>query len=793
MTVGLLHPTARRPHRPRPGYSPMPKALLSVWLIIALASPLAALTTDQRRAQIDWMRANLPDVPAWNEWQQRTGVLPPDFDTLPSVNALPDPLRFLDGRPVRSAKDWTARRAEIRQLFEQYVTGSFPAKPKIDRVVALDETRGASYVTRNVRLEFGPQSQGTLRVQVTLPDGPGPFPALICPNLAGWAPALIRRGYASVGFAGSDFMDDAAALKDLYPEHDFAALPRRAWTVQLVLDYLETLPSVDMRRIGLFGYSRDGKMATIAAALDERIAALIAGSTGVGGILPWRLAGESGMGEGIQSTTMMFPTWFAPQLRFFAGREDRLPVDANSLVALIAPRAVLMEYGLNDEVSSVWGAEQTYHSVKPVYDFLKKPVRLDLLRVPGFHGANDQEACLDWLDIQFGRSSRPWTNSFLFPWSFAEWRRLSGEKLDVKKYPAQSGALSASSAADWEKQAAAIRQSVQWMLGDQPPSMPVPPPRAFPGRSPPPGPTVVAKGATGNPGQLAPDVPAWVISRGGIQEFGWLEPEKNTVESRKVRFGQGVSGDLYYPAGTAEGTRLPTVIWLHGYSYPLGYMWVYRRDLHPILALVKAGCAVLAYDQTGFGSRQAESAPFYDRHPHWSQLGRMVEDVRGAIDMLEKDALVDPKRISLLGYTLGGTVALHAAALDARVNAVVAIAGFTPLRAAGATAAYSEERGLLPRLGFFAGQENRIPYDYDALIATIAPRAVLVVQPQRDRLADPAGVRAAVEAARKVYSLQNAGARLGLLEPDDYRRYPNATQDAVIRWMAENSNPKASP
>jgi dienelactone hydrolase len=768
------------------------KALVCVSLVLTLASSLAALSIGERRAYRDWLQKNLPDVPAWNEWLQgASDRLPPDFDALPSTNALPDPLRFMDGRPVKTTRDWAARRAEIRQLFEQYVTGSFPPQPDIARVVAVDEIRGNGYSTRTVRLEFGPETKGSLRVQVTLPDGPGPFPALIAPNLAGWGPALIRRGYASVGFAGNDGMDDAASLKDLYPQHDFATLPRRAWAVHLVLDYLETLPQVDMKRVGLFGYSRDGKMATIAAALDERISALIAGSTGVGGILPWRLAGESGMGEGIQSTTMMFPTWFAPQLRFFAGREDRLPVDANSLVALIAPRAVLMQYGLNDEVSNAWATEQVWHSVKPVYDLLKQPVRLDLLRVPGFHGANDQEACIDWLDIQFGRTKRAWRNDFMFPWKHADWRALSGEQLDAAKYPVPTP-LAPSTAADWQKQAGEIRQSVQWMLGDQPPSMPALPPRFF-GRGPPPGPTTVAKGATGNPGQLAPDVPAWVISRGGIQEFGWLEPEKNQVDSRKVRFGQGVSGDLYYPAGLPEGTKLPAVVWLHGYSYPLGYMWVYRRDLHPILALVKAGYAVLAYDQTGFGSRQLEAAPFYDRYPHWSQLGRMVEDARGALDALEKDALIDPQRLSLLGYTLGGTVALHTAALDSRVNGTIAIAAFSPWRTRGGTAAYSDELGLLPRLGLFAGHEGRIPYDLDGLIATIAPRPVLIVQPQRDRLADVTGVRNAVDSARKIFALHEAADFLDLHEPDDYRRYPNATQDAVIRWMAENLTPRTSP
>ena len=113
-------------------------------------------------------------------------------------------------------------------------------------------------------------------------------------------------------------------------------------------------------------------------------------------------------------------------------------------------------------------------------------------------------------------------------------------------------------------------------------------------------------------------------------------------------------------------------------------MWVYRSDLHPVLALTQAGYAVLAFDQSGFGSRMAETGPFYDRYPHWSQMGRMVEDARAATciekDALEKDSLVDPQRISLYGYSMGGMVGLYTAALDPRVKGVVSISGFTPMR-----------------------------------------------------------------------------------------------------------------
>ena len=251
-------------------------------------------------------------------------------------------------------------------------------------------------------------------------------------------------------------------------------------------------------------------------------------------------------------------------------------------------------------------------------------------------------------------------------------------------------------------------------------------------------------------------------------------------------------GDLYYPSGTPEGTKLPTVIWLHGCSYPLGYMWVYHNDLHPILALVRAGYAVLAFDQSGFGSRMSETGPFYDRYPHWSQMGRMVEDARAAIDALEKDSLVDPQRIYLFGYSMGGTVGLYTAALDSRVKGLVSICGFTPMRSdtaargTGGVARYSHERGLIPRLGFFVGHEDQIPYDFPELLGVVAPRPVLVVEPQLDRDATPADVKSAVEQAKGVYALYGSGEKLELQEPWDYNRLPKKMQDEIVKWMGAN-------
>lgn len=775
------------------------RLLLPAALVFSLQVPAfgqqssAPMTTAERQEYLRKLVEILPPVPSWTEWQQKTGTLPPDFNSLPKQNELPDPMKFLDGRPVRTAADWEARRKEISELSQKYVWGTVPPRPAITRTEVVSEKHGDGYIVRDLKFIFGPEDKGSLRARVVIPDGPGPMPVLINSDMQGWAPELIRRRYISAGYAGNDSMDDAAPLDALYPKYDFALLPRRAWCASLVVDYLYTLPQVDKQRIAIFGYSRNGKMIAIAAALDTRITAVIAGSTGVGGVLPWRATGERGFGEGIESTTRSFPTWFAPQLRFFSGREDRLPVDANLVAAMIAPRPLLMEWGNNDEVSSTWGNEQSYYSALKVYKLLGAENKIGTFRVPGFHGANDEEADLDWLDMQFGRTDRPWYSNLIFQWDWNHWKDRGHESVDLSQFQphraddlmlSQSGSA-ISTPDEWQAKSQELRKSVMWLLGDEPPKMSEE--DIAVGRRP----RRALNVAVSTAGQVTPDLPAWVIARGGV-DFGWLEPQKDQTVSRRINFGGGLTGDLYYPKGTPPGKKLPTVIWLHGYSYPLGYMWVYHPDLHPILGLVQAGYAVLAYDQSGFGSRLNEAGAFYDRFPQWSRMGRLVEDARSAIDYLQTDELVDPQRIYLFGYSLGGNVAVYTAALDQRVKGVVSVVGFTPMRTdtvdrgTGGVGRYAFERGLIPRLGFFVGHEKQIPVDYDGLLGMIAPRPTLVIEPQLDRDATPADVTDAVEQARRVYALYNAKDKLSLQEPWDYNRLPTATLDEAVQWMKAN-------
>ena len=61
------------------------------------------------------------------------------------------------------------------------IVRSYAVRHPMVRLVENPGNRGKGYSVRNVRLEFGPQGKGTMRVQVMIPEGSGPFPVLISP------------------------------------------------------------------------------------------------------------------------------------------------------------------------------------------------------------------------------------------------------------------------------------------------------------------------------------------------------------------------------------------------------------------------------------------------------------------------------------------------------------------------------------------------------------------------------------------------------------------------------------
>jgi pimeloyl-ACP methyl ester carboxylesterase len=203
-------------------------------------------------------------------------------------------------------------------------------------------------------------------------------------------------------------------------------------------------------------------------------------------------------------------------------------------------------------------------------------------------------------------------------------------------------------------------------------------------------------------------------------------------------------------------------------------------------SLVKCGFAVLAFDQIGFGTRVRSAREFYKRYPHWSLMGKMVTDTRAALEAGAALATTDPERIYIVGYALGGKVGLLTTATDKRVKAVAVVSGFDPLRldaqekGVEGVRQYSHLHGLIPRFGFFVGQEDRLPLDFDEVLASVAPRPALVIAPTQDRYARVEDVRREVEKARRVYEHYGRANALRIETPLEFNRFPARLQEQVF-------------
>jgi dienelactone hydrolase len=641
----------------------------------------------------------------------------------------------------------------------------------------LGEREESGAVVRQVRLEFGPDRKARLCVELLLPRGPGPFPVLLVQRThRAWALVALSRGYVGCVYDGDDSRDDTDGFAPLWPDFDWGKLARRAWAAGRCVDYLQMLPAVDKKKIAITGHSRNGKVALIAAALDERIAAVVSSSSGQCGACSYRLFAEPQMAESIEVLSRENPSWVHPRLRFFAGREDRLPIDQHEMIALVAPRACLLATARNDNTESTWAVQHTYLAARPVYDLLGAGDRLRIAWRPGGHEtrAGDIHTYLDWCDLHFGRGRAEFPEVLLHP-RYQDWQK-AGETIDASRFPPkglddllQAPAGRIADAKDWPAQRAALRRGRLWALGEEPPA---------------------AAGRGGGYG-AEPAYRATLLKR-------FLNPPPG-IARQGVNFGDYVAGDLYYPEqARAEGKKLPAVVWLNPHSCARGYVPSALGGGLPHLDLIRAGLVVFAYDAVGTGYRIEEETCFYQRYPHWSLLGKMVRDARAAVDALEKVPFVDGRRIFLAGYGLGGRVALHTAALDERVAGVVSLAGFTPLRldtadkGTGGVARLSHLHVLQPRLGAFLGRETRIPYDFHEVLALIAPRPVLLVTPRLDRTGTLADVEACVRAARPVFALLGAADNLRHLIPETFNRYsPRLRQELVptLREMAGLAKP----
>lgn len=123
--------------------------------------------------------------------------------------------------------------------------------------------------------------------------------------------------------------------------------------------------------------------------------------------------------------------------------------------------------------------------------------------------------------------------------------------------------------------------------------------------------------------------------------------------------GLRLDADLHLPDDDGAGAPYPVVVPASGYQG--------LKVIHPLRfarVLTRCGYAVLAFDYRGFGASEGERGRLVPQE--WA------EDVRAAVDRVTSHPRLDPGRVAVLGWGLGGGVVVAEAADDPRVRAVVA-------------------------------------------------------------------------------------------------------------------------
>lgn len=337
-------------------------------------------------------------------------------ESLTGKHTLPDPLVLSNGKPVRDANAWWARRRpEIVRLFEENQYGRSPGRPADMTFEVFDKGSAAfdgKATRRQVTIYFSKNKSGPKAdLLLYLPaEARKPVPVLFNISFTANSSAVDDPGIKAGEIWGRDkkrvpaaggrafgklnvkpFLEQGIGVatmyygdidpdfeggvdlgvRSLYPKpaaDEWGTISAWAWGMSRAMDYLETDPGVDAKRVAITGVSRLGKTVMWAGAHDQRFAMVIASCSGEGGAALSR----RNYGETIKHLSVRYGYQFAENYAKYGDHVDKFPVDANLLVALIAPRPLLLQTGDKDLWSDPKGEFLSAVAAGPVYKLLGK-------------------------------------------------------------------------------------------------------------------------------------------------------------------------------------------------------------------------------------------------------------------------------------------------------------------------------------------------------------------------------------------------------------------------------------
>lgn len=288
-------------------------------------------------------------VPAVFDVENRTvtGCNAAAGNTSTTNSNFPDPFALNAGGRVATFDDWTCRRNQIKAEIEQYEIGPKPPKPG---------TVTATYTGGKLTVTVTNAGQTlTLTSNVTVPSGTGPFPVIIGMNSGtGSLGTNLFSGVIQIPFNhdqvvtyanGSGSMNGADPYFKLYPGTSIGKYSAWSWGISRLIDGIElvkTQMNADPKRIAVTGCSYAGKMALFGGAFDERVALTLVQESGGGGINAWRTSQQytTRTGVNVEKIDNTNYSWFKQSMKSL--NPNTLPYDHHELIAMIAPRPVLI-------------------------------------------------------------------------------------------------------------------------------------------------------------------------------------------------------------------------------------------------------------------------------------------------------------------------------------------------------------------------------------------------------------------------------------------------------------------
>ena len=378
---------------------------------------------------------------------------PTEFEFLPvselqEKRALPNPFMRPDGTLVKTVEQWEQQREYLKAMLIHYMYGQMPPRPKqlgvrlmysqiafegaaVEEHYTLKISREGKSVDLAISL-FRPVVQKrypaiikNCRVLFDPNEAPERFKAIVAEDLVA-AGEAIDRGYLLCKFRREDLAADHPDNRNkgvfpLYPEYDWGTIAVWAWGHQVVLDALDQLGLANLDQIICTGHSRGGQTATAAGIFDERIDIVVPCTGGYGSCGTLRVRdpnGVRGKMDYFEQLKKVVPHWFSRRYLEFEGQQDKLPFDAHTLVALIAPRPFLNTNALEDEYNNTLSIEAGLRTGRLVYEWLQVEDRCRLHWRPGMHAQKKEDwwALFDFSDeFLFGRPHSRKFNEWVFP------------------------------------------------------------------------------------------------------------------------------------------------------------------------------------------------------------------------------------------------------------------------------------------------------------------------------------------------------------------------------------------